>query len=64
MWYYLLDATETILSDPEMNEMIPVHDRIIAHGLFSLWKENEFYEIDEDNWDHYYGQLREQIWGE
>ena len=64
MWYYLLDATETILSDPEMNEMIPVHDRIIAHGLFNLWKENEFYEIDEDNWDHYYSQLREQVWGE
>lgn len=61
LWYYLQDATETILFDPEMNDMIPLHDRIIAHGLYDLCKNDE---IDEGNWEYCYGQLREQVWGE
>ena len=61
MWYYLLKATDTIISDSEMSEMIPLHDRIIAHGLYDLWKRNE---IDENNWEYHYDRLREQVWGE
>jgi hypothetical protein len=61
MWYFLLDATAKILSDNEMNEMIPIHDRIIAHGLFALFKKGG---IDEENWQYHYDKLREKVWGE
>ena len=61
MWDFLLNATDTIISDSEMSEMIPLHDRIIAHGLYDLWKRNE---IDENNWEYHYDRLREQVWGE
>ena len=61
IWYFLLDATNTILDDPDMSEMVSLHDRIVLHGLYDLWR----YElINEHNWEQHYDLLREKACGE
>lgn len=57
-WYFLLDVTNMILEDPEMSEMVSLHDRIVLHGLYELWR----YElIDENNWERHYERLRDHV---
>lgn len=60
-WYFLLDATNTILEDPDMSEMVSLEDRIVLHGLYNLWRYDL---IDEDNWEQHYYLLRENACGE
>ena len=50
MWYHFLEGTETILTSPELIELLSVHDRNLACSLLALWRKRL---LNEDNWDSY-----------
>lgn len=52
-WYHLADGTETILSTPDLYNLLPIKDRSLARCLFALWNEGM---LDEDSWNSYMGR--------